>query len=79
MPPSIITMLLESRGYLEDEGWQHTAQLMKVAAMEIEALNVRIAELEAHLRTLDEASEVICAPKASNQNALSVPAASSHR
>jgi hypothetical protein len=65
MPPSIITMLLESRGYLEDEGWYQTAQLMKLAAMEIEALDARIAELEAHLRSLDEASEAVEVPEPS--------------
>ena len=79
MPPSIITMLLESRGYLEDAGWQQTAQLMKLAAMEIEALDARIAELEAHLRTLDEGSDAVEVPKPSNRNATRVAAISSRR
>ena len=79
MPPSIIAMLLESRGYLEDEGWHQTAHLMTVAAMEIEALNARIAELEAHLRSLDGASDALRAPDASNQNVVPVSAAASRR
>jgi hypothetical protein len=79
MPPSIITMLLESRGYLEDGGWYQTAQLMKLAAMEIEALDARIAELEAHLRSLDEASEAVEVPEPSNRNAARVAAISSRR
>ena len=79
MPPSIITMLLESRGYLEDEGWHQTAHLMTVAAMEIEALNARIAELEAHLRSLEEASEAIEVPEPSSRIAAGVAAISSRR
>src|SRR5438874_1295966 len=79
MPPSLIMMLLESRGYLEDEGWHQTAQLMELAAMEIEALNTRIAELEAHLRSLDEACEALGMPEPSNRNATRVAAISSWR
>ncbi|TMJ02341.1 MAG: hypothetical protein E6G97_12725 [Alphaproteobacteria bacterium] len=76
MPPSLITMLLESHGYLQDEGWHQTAQLMKLAAKEIEALNERIAELEAHLRRLDEGSGLAHSPAASNQNIVPVVARS---
>jgi hypothetical protein len=79
MPPSIITQLLESRGYLEDEGWHQTAQLMKLATMEIEALNARIAELEAQLRTLDEASAAVDVPEPSNRNVPRMAAMFSRR
>ena len=79
MPTHLITTLLESCGYLEDQGWHQTAQLMTLAAKEIESLNERIAQLEKHLHTLDEASDSPCAPEASNQNVVRVRALSSRR
>jgi hypothetical protein len=64
----LIMTLLESAGYLQDQGWHQTAQLMKVAAGEIESLNRRVAELETHLRVLDEATAMRDVLPASNQN-----------
>jgi len=75
----LIMTLLESCGYLQDQGWQQTAQLMKVAAAEIELLNQRIADLEKHLHAVDAAHEALRTPQASNQNAVRALAKSSLR
>ena len=47
MSTALIAALHESGGYLQDEGWQQTAQLMTFAADEIERLSARVRELEA--------------------------------
>jgi hypothetical protein len=47
MKAALPTALRESSGYLEDEGWHQTAQLMTLAAEEIERLTERVQELEA--------------------------------
>ena len=46
MSHALVAAIRESGGYLEDEGWHQTAQLMSLAADEIERLNERIRELE---------------------------------
>ena len=46
MARSLVTALNESCGYLQDEGWHQTAQLMTLAAHEIERLSDRVHELE---------------------------------
>lgn len=43
----LVTAIRESCGYLQDEGWHQTAQLMTLAAHEIEHLTERVRELEA--------------------------------
>ena len=50
MKAALTTALRESCGYLEDEGWQQTAQLMTLAADEIDRLDARVRELEAQTR-----------------------------
>lgn len=75
MSTPLITSLLESCGYLEDEGWHQTAQLMRLAAQEIRTLNERIAELEGHLKALDDTTEALPTPDASNQNVMHKAAA----
>ena len=50
MKAALTTALRESGGYLEDEGWHQTAQLMSLAADEIERLTTRVEELEARMR-----------------------------
>jgi hypothetical protein len=50
MNTALVAAIRESGGYLEDEGWQQTAQLMSLAADEIERLNARVEELEARTR-----------------------------
>ena len=79
MKAALITALRDSCGYMRDEGWQQTAQLMLLAADEIERLNERILGLEEHLTMLDEASDALRTPEASNQNAARVAAVSSRR
>jgi hypothetical protein len=70
MSSPLVGALRESCGYLEDEGWHQTAQLMTLAADEIERLTKRVRELEtASLRT----------PDASNQNVAHVAAVSARR
>jgi hypothetical protein len=59
MSSSLVSALREGCGYLEDEGWHQTAQLMTLAADEIERLTERVRELE---------SENLQAPEASNRN-----------
>ena len=67
MTTLLTTTLRENCGYLQDEGWHQTAQLMTLAASEIERLTVRIRQLEGHLASLEEPSGPHT-PEASNQN-----------
>ena len=53
MGSPLISALREGRGYLEDEGWHQTAQLMTLAAEEIERLAARVEELEAQIGDRD--------------------------
>jgi hypothetical protein len=46
MKTALIAALLEGQGFLQDQGWHQTAQLMTVAANEIERLSERVRELE---------------------------------
>lgn len=46
METVLVSAIRESCGYLQDEGWQQTAQLMTLAADEIERLTERVHELE---------------------------------
>jgi hypothetical protein len=57
MSPPLISTLVESCRCLQDHAWHQTAGLMIVAAAEVESLNRRIAQLQGHLRALDEAHE----------------------
>ena len=47
MSTALIAAIRESGGYLKDEGWHQTAQLMTLAADEIQRLGARVRELEA--------------------------------
>jgi hypothetical protein len=67
MKAALATALRESCGYMEDEGWHQTAQLMTLAADEIERLNARVRELETAHGTAPRI-EGLEAPDASNQN-----------
>jgi hypothetical protein len=78
MKAYLVTAMRESSGYLEDQGWDQTAKLMTLAALEIERLNARIRELEAHLGPPGDESN-LHAPEASNQNSEPVAAISSRR
>jgi hypothetical protein len=73
MKAALATALRESYGYLEDEGWHQTAQLMVLAAEEIERLTERVRELET--ATADD----LRTPDASNQNIGRVAAVSARR
>lgn len=53
MRAALATALRESCGYLEDEGWHQTAQLLTLAADEIERLTQRVEDLEAQARQRD--------------------------
>ena len=46
MATVLVTEIRESCGYLKDEGWHQTAELMALAAREIEHLTQRVRELE---------------------------------
>ena len=70
MTSPLISALRESCGYLEDEGWHQTGQLMTLAADEIERLTERVRALE---------SESPQAPNASNQNVASSGAVAARR
>ena len=70
MTSPLISALRESCGYLEDEGWHQTGQLMTLAADEIERLTERVRELEAVTRAELET------PDASNLNVEPVTAVS---
>ncbi len=74
MKAALATALRESCGYLQDEGWHQTAQLMTLAADEIDRLNARVRELET-ARGIALGIESLQAPDASNQNAARVAAA----
>lgn len=51
MSTALVTALRESYGYLRDGGYHQTAQLMVLAADEIERLNRDIQALEANARS----------------------------
>jgi hypothetical protein len=51
MSTALITALRESCGYLRDGGYDQTAQLMALAADEIEHLNRQVQALEAASRS----------------------------
>lgn len=74
MKAALATALRESCGYLDDEGWHQTAQLMILAADELDRLNARVRELET---TRDVAQEIEGrrSPDASNQNVARVAVA----
>jgi hypothetical protein len=77
MTTALIETLLESRGYLEDQGWHQTAQLMILAADEIQRLTERVHELE-NARGI-ASGDPLAAPQASNQNSVRSAAISSRR
>jgi len=52
MSTVLVTALRESGGYLRDDGYEQTAQLLAAAADEIERLNRRVHVLEADSETL---------------------------
>jgi hypothetical protein len=62
MKAALATALRESCGYLEDEGWHQTAQLMTLAAEEIERLTERVRELETANLRMPDASKQNVAP-----------------
>jgi len=70
MSTPLVSALREGCGYLEDEGWRQTAQLMTLAADEIERLTERVRELE--IATLQ-------APEASNQNGIDIGSVAARR
>ena len=74
MKAALATALRESCGYLEDEGWHQTAQLMTLAAEEIERLTERVRELE-----MAHPDGVLQTPGASNQNIAHIAAAAARR
>ena len=77
MKTALVETLLESRGYLEDQGWHQTARLMILAADEIQRLTERVHELE---NARDTASgDPFAAPQASNHNSARSAAISSRR
>lgn len=51
MSTALVTALRESYGYLRDGGYEQTAQLMVLAADEIERLNREVQALEAKGRS----------------------------
>ncbi|HYH43882.1 MAG TPA: hypothetical protein VD867_18075 [Burkholderiales bacterium] len=74
MKAALATALRESCGYLRDEGWHQTGQLMTLAADEIDRLNARVRELET-ARGIAPGIEGLQTPDASNQNVARVAAA----
>lgn len=70
MSSPLVSALREGCGYLEDEGWHQTAQLMTLAADEIQRLTERVRELE---------SDSLQAPEASNQNVVTIGAVAGPR
>ncbi len=77
MKTALVETLLESRGYLKDKGWHQTAQLMTLAADEIQHLTERVHELE-NARSI-ASGDPLAAPRASNQNSTRIAAISSRR
>jgi hypothetical protein len=51
MSTALVTALRESCGYLRDGGYEQTAELMEMAAAEIERLNRRVHALETDSQT----------------------------
>ncbi len=70
MSPPLISTLVENCRCLQDHAWHQTAGLMIVAAAEVESLNRRIAQLQRHLRALDEAHETRATLQTSDQIAV---------
>jgi hypothetical protein len=81
MKTALVTTLQESCGYLQDGGWHQTAQLMRLAANEIDRLTERVHELETERDTLHGAASTgaIRTPQASNRNGVRIAAAASRR
>ena len=77
MKTALVETLLESRGYLEDQGWHQTAQLVTIAAEEIQRLRERVQELE-NARGI-ASGDPLAAPQASNQNSTRIAVISSRR
>jgi hypothetical protein len=75
MKTALVTALQESCGYLQDSGWHQTAELMTLAANEIDHLTERVRELEAEREVASTGTRR--APQASNQNGVRVAAVSS--
>jgi len=73
MKAALATALRESCGYLKDQGWHQTAQLMTLAANEIDLLNARVRELEMARGGAQgtQPAEDLHMPDASNQNVAS--------
>ena len=71
MSSPLVSALREGCGYLEDEGWHQTAQLMTLAAEEIERLTERVRALEA--------PRELPTPDASNQNISRITAFASRQ
>jgi len=46
MKTALVVALHEGHGFLQDQGWHQTAQVMTLEAEEIERLNERVYELE---------------------------------
>jgi hypothetical protein len=63
MSTPLITALRESCEYLRDGGYHQTAQLMTVAADEIERLNNQIKALEAASQSTSGPSRPVGAPR----------------
>jgi hypothetical protein len=74
MKAALATALRESCGYMDDEGWHQTAQLIILAADEIDRLNARVRELETAGAGSHEI-EGLRTPDASNQNGARVTVA----
>jgi|1185.fasta_scaffold1946844_1 hypothetical protein len=74
MKTALATTLRESCGYLADEGWHKTAQLMTLAADELDRLNARVQELETARASAEEIGS-LWTPDASNQNLERIAAA----
>lgn len=77
MKTALVEALRDSGGYLQDEGWHQTAELMTLAADEIQRLTTRVHELESARGMASGAS--LETPPASNQNSVRVAAISSRR
>jgi len=77
MKTALVTALHESCGYLQDSGWHQTAQLMALAANEIDRLTERVDELEREREALSAGS--LRLPQVSSQNGVRIAAASSRR
>ena len=77
MKTALVETLRESRGYLEDKGWHQTAQLMTLAADEIQRLPS--ACMNSKTPGASPSGDPLAAPQASNQNSARIAAISSRR